>query len=198
LLAVALALPLRRLRRAKDSAASRPRALRRRRARPSGLSAPRRGRTTPRSEPRRGPLRRPGPRTSWPTTGPTRRCATRHGVIKSTTDRTPSSWTSRRDATSATTRRCRWPISRGLRCTRATTWPRRSRRSTTPAAKVGRAARRLPLPRLGKWALTNGHMENYLIHTTSGGAYNSGNYSRSFTHFAPLLDRVHRRLPKGH
>jgi hypothetical protein len=39
-------------------------------------------------------------------------------------------------------------------------------------------------PRLGKWALTNGHMD-YLIQNTSGGAYNAGSYgTAAFTNFA--------------
>jgi hypothetical protein len=39
-------------------------------------------------------------------------------------------------------------------------------------------------PRLGKWALNNGHM-NYLIQNTSGGAYAAGNYgTAAFTNFA--------------
>jgi hypothetical protein len=39
-------------------------------------------------------------------------------------------------------------------------------------------------PRLGKWALNNGHM-NYLIQNTSGGAYSAGSYgTAAFTNFA--------------
>jgi hypothetical protein len=39
-------------------------------------------------------------------------------------------------------------------------------------------------PRLGKWALNNGHMD-YLIQNTSGGAYAAGNYgTAAFTNFA--------------
>jgi hypothetical protein len=39
-------------------------------------------------------------------------------------------------------------------------------------------------PRLGKWALNNGHMD-YLIQNTSGGAYNAGSYgTAAFTNFA--------------
>jgi hypothetical protein len=39
-------------------------------------------------------------------------------------------------------------------------------------------------PRMGKWALTNGHMD-YLIQNTSGGAYNAGSYgTAAFTNFA--------------
>jgi hypothetical protein len=39
-------------------------------------------------------------------------------------------------------------------------------------------------PKLGKWALNNGHMD-YLIQNTSGGAYNAGSYgTAAFTNFA--------------